>query len=69
MRYQSGDTVIEVDQSVNQYQILHRRPLLQLNKRSRSVMDSKMYISDEGEASENGSMEMIEISENSGGLV
>ncbi|KAI3679838.1 hypothetical protein L2E82_50947 [Cichorium intybus] len=52
MRYQSGDTVIEVDQS--------------LNKRSRSVMGSEIYISDEGEASENGSMEMIEVSENSG---
>ncbi|KAI3789846.1 hypothetical protein L2E82_02650 [Cichorium intybus] len=69
MRSQSGNTVIEVEQSVNQHQILNRRPLLQCNKRSRSDMGSEIYISDEGEASENSSMEIIEVSENNGGLV
>ncbi|KAI3524784.1 hypothetical protein L1887_03448 [Cichorium endivia] len=68
-RRHNRNTVSEVDQSVNQDQILNRRPLLQLNKRSRSVMDSEIYISDEGEASENSSMEMIEVSENSGGSI
>ncbi|KAI3767342.1 hypothetical protein L2E82_17437 [Cichorium intybus] len=66
MRSQSGKTVIEVEQSVNQHQILNRSQLLQCNKRSRSDMSSEIDISDEGEASENSSMEMIEVLENSG---
>ncbi|KAI3751957.1 hypothetical protein L2E82_23051 [Cichorium intybus] len=47
-------------------------PSVELNaksNRSTSVMDSEIYISDEGEASENSSMEMIEVSEDGGGLV